>query len=63
MNLINIVNINTHEFLKSQGFKCFKEANINNSCVYIYKYDNKLIEVLNTKFTSKDYFVGNKLTF
>ena len=63
LNFINIVNPSTHEFIKSQGFNCFKEIKVGNENVYLYSYNDEIVKLLNTKFTKKDYFVNNKMNF
>lgn len=61
-NLILVINPETAEKLKSQGFNYITQQ-INKTTYYAFANDPSLTSLLNKNFSKKDYVATNKLTF
>lgn len=62
MRLINIIDEQHAERLKSLGFKCI-EKNIDNKVVFQFIEEPELIKELNSNFEEGSYFYTNNMTF
>lgn len=62
MRLINIIDKQYAERLKSLGFKCI-EKNIDNKVVFQFIEEPELIKELNSNFEEGSYFYTNNMTF
>lgn len=62
MRLINIIDKQYAERLKSLGFKCI-EKSIDNKVVFQFIEEPELIKELNSNFEEGSYFYTNNMTF
>lgn len=62
MRLINIIDKQCAERLKSLGFKCI-EKNIDKKVVFQFIEEPELIKELNSNFEEGSYFYTNNMTF
>lgn len=60
---INILNKDKAEELRKLGFHYVEQRVNDNKLVYVFINSPKLSEVLNTKFSGKDFYIGKTLNF
>lgn len=51
------------DFLFANDIDCLSEQEIDNCIVYIFPNSNDLVRLINSKYSKKDYYFGNRMYF